>query len=182
MENQELGDAYSDVLADQEKNYLIQLEKWSLIEESALQQKSKVTWIKQGDSNTKYFSAVMKEKQQKKQITEIKSLLGLELCAPITEEEINEGLSSIGDDKAPGIDGFNVVFFKQTLSIIKNEVCETVQDFFITGTLYKAINCTALTLVPKVPNPDTVKDYSSILAVQCYTRLLLRSSPADYRK
>lgn len=50
--------------------------------ESALQQKSKVTWIKQGDSNTKYFSAIMKEKQQKKQIIEIKSLLGVNLLDP----------------------------------------------------------------------------------------------------
>nr|XP_016512294.1 PREDICTED: uncharacterized protein LOC107829334 [Nicotiana tabacum] len=86
----------------------------------------------------------------------------LELCAPITEEEIYEGLSSIGDDKAPGIDDFNVVFFKQTWCIVKNEVYEAVQDLFTTGTLYKAINCTTLTLVPKVPNPDTVKDYGPI--------------------
>ncbi|XP_075087746.1 uncharacterized protein LOC142169738 [Nicotiana tabacum] len=148
MIQEELGNTYSDALTDQEKNYLTQLEKWSLIEESALQQKLRATWIKLGDSNTKYFSAVIKEKQQKKQITEIKSLLGvnlqdpeaikeefvsfykslmgtiasklpatnrlvmingpclshtqkLELCAPITKEEIYEGLSSIGNDKAP---------------------------------------------------------------------------------
>nr|XP_025884622.1 uncharacterized protein LOC112940607 [Solanum lycopersicum] len=44
----------------QEKKMLIKLEKWSLIKESALRQKSRINWIKLGDANTKYFSSVIK--------------------------------------------------------------------------------------------------------------------------
>lgn len=76
---QEMQNNYSDSLADQEKVCLQQLEKWSLIEESAMQQKSRVTRIKLGDSNTKYFKIVMKEKQHQKQILEITSLVGMKL-------------------------------------------------------------------------------------------------------
>lgn len=36
------------------------------------------------------------------------------LCAPIEEKEIFLALSSIGDNKAPGVDGFNAYFFKRT--------------------------------------------------------------------
>lgn len=50
-----------------------------MIEESALQQKARTCWIKLGDSNNKYFSAVMKEKQLTKQIVEINTLLGMKL-------------------------------------------------------------------------------------------------------
>ncbi|XP_075103625.1 uncharacterized protein LOC142178198 [Nicotiana tabacum] len=70
---------YSDSLAEQERECLQQLEKWSMIEESALQQKSRANWIKLGDLNNKYFSAVMKDKQQTKQMLEINSLQGMKL-------------------------------------------------------------------------------------------------------
>lgn len=50
-----------------------------MIEESALQQKSRANWIKLGDLNNKYFSAVMKDKQQTKQMLEINSLQGMKL-------------------------------------------------------------------------------------------------------
>ncbi|XP_060180627.1 uncharacterized protein LOC132610344 [Lycium barbarum] len=59
---------WTDALQDQEKQTIIKLEKWSLIEESAIKQKSKAKWIQLGDSNNKYFSAVLKERTQRKQI------------------------------------------------------------------------------------------------------------------
>lgn len=34
----------------------------------------------------------------------------LELCAPVTTEEVNMSLQAIGDDKVPGIDRYNAVF------------------------------------------------------------------------
>ncbi|XP_019252707.1 PREDICTED: uncharacterized protein LOC109231502 [Nicotiana attenuata] len=167
---------YSDTLADQKKECLHQLEKWSLIEENALQKMSRATWIRLGDSNNKYFTAIMKEKQTQKQILEINSLTGAtpslpavnrldmrngpclshaqqtELCANVTESEIYDRLNAIGDCKAPRIDGFNALFFKRSLPIIKKDVCEAVKEFFDTGIIDRAINCTTLTLLPKVAN------------------------------
>lgn len=35
----------------------------------------------------------------------------LELCAPVTTQEVNMSLQTIGDNKAPGIDGYNAIFF-----------------------------------------------------------------------
>lgn len=73
----------------------------------------------------------------------------MHLCSHITEIEIAHCLESIGNDKVPGINGYNVVFFKKPWQIIKHEVVEVVGEFFNAGILYKPIKCTTVTLVPK---------------------------------
>ena len=208
IQNQ-LNDQITDELIMQEKKMLIKLEKWSLIEESALRQKSRIKWIQLGDANNKYFSSVIKERNQKKQIRSIMSLKGemlydpqsiqeefvvfykglmgtsagklpainvqvmkrvpiltkeqrLQLCTAVTEQEIYDGLKSIGNDKAPGVDGFNAFFFKHTWQIIKDDIIEAVKSFFITGKLHKDFNCTLVSLIPKVQNPKIVKEYRPI--------------------
>lgn len=51
----------------------------------------------------------------------------------MTDQEINQALFSINDLKAPGIDGFNSHFFKQSWSIIGHDVTDAVKDFFQSG-------------------------------------------------
>lgn len=86
----------------------------------------------------------------------------VDLCAEVTKQEIYEGVKDIGSDKAPGIDGYIEEFFKKAWHFIKEEVCGAVKDFFHTGIMYPAINCTAITLFSKIPNPVTVKDFRPI--------------------
>ncbi|KAH0776163.1 hypothetical protein KY290_007574 [Solanum tuberosum] len=71
-----LSKKYTDSMAQEEKELLIQLEKWTNIEESIHQQKSRAMWIKLGDSNNKYFTVMIKERRHKKQIVELNSLVG----------------------------------------------------------------------------------------------------------
>ncbi|XP_019225971.1 PREDICTED: uncharacterized protein LOC109207494 [Nicotiana attenuata] len=59
-----------------EKQLLENLKKWSLIEENILQQKARAKWIRLGDANSKYFSAIMKERRQRKVITELVNAFG----------------------------------------------------------------------------------------------------------
>ncbi|XP_019258406.1 PREDICTED: uncharacterized protein LOC109236665 [Nicotiana attenuata] len=149
----QMQNSYSDLLQEQEKEWLQKLETWSMVEEKILQQKAR-NWIKLGDANNKFFSAVIKERQQRKQLVELqtlsgntitdhaaikeeivsfyKSLMGTsahvllavdkmvmrkgptltkqhqqDLIAKVTCQEIDEALKGIGNDKAPGIDGYN---------------------------------------------------------------------------
>lgn len=46
--------------------------------------------------------------------------------------------------------------------MINNEVTTAVRRFFDSGTIYKAINCTSITLIPKKTNPVIVRMYRPI--------------------
>lgn len=81
----------------------------------------------------------------------------------MTDTEVKEALFSMDDMKAPGLDGFNILFFKKTGHVISSSVTAAIQYFFIFGELPKQINCCALvTLIPKIPNASRVKEYRPI--------------------
>lgn len=85
-----------------------------------------------------------------------------ELCKMATEKEIKEALWSIKDDKCPGPDGYNSYFFKKTWSIIGNEICYAIQDFFLNGAMLRQTNSTAITLIPKIMKPQRITDFRPI--------------------
>ncbi|KAK4736882.1 hypothetical protein R3W88_000579 [Solanum pinnatisectum] len=80
--NLNLSIKYTDNLALEEKDLLIQLEKWTNIEESINQQKSRAMWIRLGDSNNKYFTAMIKERRHRKQIIELTTVAGAKIMEP----------------------------------------------------------------------------------------------------
>jgi hypothetical protein len=84
------------------------------------------------------------------------------LLAPIQEGEILLALKSIGDLKAPGLDGYSAYFFKATWSIIKKDVIAAVMEFFYENNIYSAINSTLVTLIPKHSATKTIKEYRPI--------------------
>lgn len=186
-----------------------ELEKWSLIEESTLQQKSRVNWLNLGDTNNSFFFASMKNRVTQNSITKLVSLSGtliqkqediekevtlfyrglfgtateklsainsnsikegtilhreqqVRLILPITDKEIQDALWAIGDTKAPGCDIMNAYFFKKSWSTVRSDVIAAVRVFFITGIMYRPINCSNVTLIPKSQNPTRVTDFRSI--------------------
>lgn len=73
-----------------------------------------------------------------------------ELCSAITDEEIRAAVWSIGDNKAPGVDGFNSLFFKKVWRIVEADVTGAVKEFFETGWLLKQFNATTSIVIPKI--------------------------------
>ncbi|XP_021715738.1 uncharacterized protein LOC110683654 [Chenopodium quinoa] len=153
---------------------------WMNIQESIYKQKSRVDWIKLGDSNSHYFFSVVKHRQGRNRIDSIFTEDDVLLKDPdLIENEIvgfykgllgssASSLPAIGDDKAPGIDGFNAVFFKKSWPMIKTDIYTAIFSFFETGVIAKQWNYTTITLVPKVQHPSYVREFRPI---SCCTML-----------
>ncbi|CAH9093039.1 unnamed protein product [Cuscuta europaea] len=85
-----------------------------------------------------------------------------DLISPVTDLDIKQALFDIGNDKAPGPDGYSSAFFKENWSKVGEDVCEAVREFFDTGTLLKQVNHTVVALIPKTNHSPTVSDFRPI--------------------
>lgn len=90
------------------------------------------------------------------------------LIGQVTRPEIHAALAGIGDLKAPGLDGYNAKFFKASWGVIEMDVVQAVREFFEQGQMYKAVNRSIVTLIPKIAEAKSVKDFRPI---SCCTTL-----------
>uniref|UniRef100_A0A803PY01 Reverse transcriptase domain-containing protein n=1 Tax=Cannabis sativa TaxID=3483 RepID=A0A803PY01_CANSA len=84
------------------------------------------------------------------------------LIRPFSMGDVKKAMFSIHSSKSPGLDGFGSSFFKDLWSEIGNEVSKAILDFFDTGYLPNELNETVISLIPKVSDPNTAKDYRPI--------------------
>ena len=67
-----------------------------------------------------------------------------------------------GDLKAPGVDGMPALFYKQFWDIVGSDVTREVKNLLQGGEMQKGWNETIVALIPKVPNPEQLKDLRPI--------------------
>lgn len=104
------------------------------------------------------------------------------LTAHITENEILSSLKGMKNLSAPGIDGYNAKFFKSTWDIIKYDTIKAIMDFFERKKIYRAINSTLVTLIPKTTTTDMVRDFRPISCCIVICKLISRIMAARLRK
>ncbi|GKD26194.1 hypothetical protein Tco_1232408 [Tanacetum coccineum] len=92
------------------------------------------------------------------------------------DQEIREAIFYMGDNKAPGPDGYSIAFFKEAWDIIEADVTKAIKEFFINGVLLKELNHTIIALILKVTNPMRINDYRPIsccnVLYKCISRII----------
>jgi len=95
----------------------------------------------------------------------------------ITDDDIKAALFSISDSKAPGPDGYNVLFYKKSWDIIKVDFIAAIRYFFSENSLPRCVNATRVALVPKKELPTSLSDFRPIsccnVIYKCISKLLV---------
>ena len=68
---------------------------------------------------------------------------------PFIEEEVFEALKIFSGDKAPGSDGFSMVFWQFSWGFVKEEVMGFFKEFYDHNCFVRSWNATFLVLIPK---------------------------------
>ncbi|VFQ79642.1 unnamed protein product [Cuscuta campestris] len=97
------------------------------------------------------------------------------LLAPITIKEVEEVVFSIGDDKAPGPDGFSAGFFKSQWQLVGPDLFEAVAEFFHHGKLLKQLNHVVIALIPKTTHNPSVKDFRHIACLNVIYKVITKT-------
>lgn len=84
------------------------------------------------------------------------------LKRPFTIEEIKLALNSMGDLKAPGLDGMPAVFYKRFWDLVGDVVQGEVLEVLNGGQIPAGWNETVIVLIPKVKNPTHLKELRPI--------------------
>ncbi|GJX76035.1 putative reverse transcriptase domain-containing protein, partial [Tanacetum coccineum] len=89
----------------------------------------------------------------------------------------------MADDKSPSPDGFSAKFFKSAWSIVRNEGCFVVLDYFSNGKLLKEVNATIIALVPISHTPKSIADFRPIASCndlyKCITKVIANKIKGD---
>jgi hypothetical protein len=108
------------------------------------------------------------------------------LGEPFTEKEVWGAIAGMKSDSAPGPNGFTVFFFKKLWGQIKKELMGMVRDFNSNSLDLKRLNYGVITLVPKIKEANTIKQFRPICLLnvdfKVFPKLLIdRLSPVADR-
>lgn len=99
---------------------------------------------------------------------------GQNLIERFSRSEIDQAVASCDASKAPGPNGFNFAFIKNSWEVIKLDVYDLVNKFWKTSRLPKGCNTAFIALIPKSKSPSKFSDYRPISMVGCLYKIIAK--------
>lgn len=93
---------------------------------------------------------------------ELSAALLQSLDGPVTIEEVRVALFDMASLKAPGQDGLHAFFFQSQWHVVGEALFKEVERIFHGGHIPPAFNCTLLALIPKLEQPQSLKEFRPI--------------------
>jgi hypothetical protein len=94
-----------------------------------------------------------------------------------TIEEVLQVVSDLQGDKAPGLDGFTMVFFQKCWSVIEEDVMGFFAEVHTHFKFEKSLNASFIALIPKKQNTSNIRDFRPIsligTSISCLPRCWL---------
>lgn len=85
-----------------------------------------------------------------------------DLTRVLSSEEVRKAIFAMGAFKSPGPDGFQAIFYQKNWSIISSSVITFTKDILEGPRSIASVNNTLLVLIPKVDQPETIKQFRPI--------------------
>jgi hypothetical protein len=108
------------------------------------------------------------------------------LLRSFSQEELDEVLKETKMDMAPSPDGFPVMFYKRCWPWIEAQVLQILNGFALGTVDIARLNFGILSLIPKVPGADNIKQYHLIALINVIFKIVakayaMRLSPVAHR-
>lgn len=97
-----------------------------------------------------------------------------DLEKPFTNQEINDVVKELPNDKSPGPDGFNNEFYKSCWDIIGPDIRNLIHEFHGGNINLESINSSFITLIPKTDTPLNPNDYRPISLLNSYLKIITK--------
>nr|GEZ85020.1 RNA-directed DNA polymerase, eukaryota, reverse transcriptase zinc-binding domain protein [Tanacetum cinerariifolium] len=96
------------------------------------------------------------------------------LESEVTNDEVRKAVWDCGVNKTPGPDGFTFGFYRRYWKIIERDVIKAVKWFFLHGSILNGGNASFITLIPKIPNANMVKDFRPISLIGSIYKIIAK--------
>ncbi|XP_026383511.1 uncharacterized protein LOC113279012 [Papaver somniferum] len=95
--------------------------------------------------------------------------------------EVIDAIKELGDVKAPGPDGYPIIFFKKCWSFLKEDVMKTIDEFNTKCKINSLHNATFISLVPKKNHVESVLDLRPISLLTSMYKIISKVLPRRLR-
>ena len=106
----------------------------------------------------------------------------IELCGVPTQSEIKKELFQMQALKAPGPNGFLVLFYKKYWAIAGESVIRVVTSFFQAGRMPTEVNSSFIVLIPKSQSPTSFNHYRLISLCNVVYKIITKLLVSRLRK